>query len=131
MRHDMYLHRVGRGTKERGDKTQTKEGGRAREIFILVGVLWPPMLLPGTEPRRWVVGSVVLEDYSPYKNLRSNFTFGLVEGFKSWIGGMLGSEKNSLSHLEGMLYPTVNFLCFSSRKLHSAAGTCKGGLPLP
>ena len=29
MRHDVYLHREGRGTKERGDKTQTKEGGRA------------------------------------------------------------------------------------------------------
>ena len=86
------------------------------------------MVLPGTEPRRWVLGRWIsfprrLDNKSPYKNLRSNFTFGLVEGFKFGIGGMLGSEKNSLALHEGMFYATVNFLFFRSRKLHSAAGT--------
>ena len=78
---------------------------------------------------RWISFPRRLDYKSPYKNLRSNFTFGLVEGFKSWIGGMLGSGKNSLA-LEGMFFATVNFLSlFRSRKLHSAAGTRKGGVP--
>ena len=114
MRHDMYLHRVGRGTKERGDKTQTKEGGRAREIFILVGVLWPPMLLPGTEPRRWVLGRWIsfprrLDNKSPYKNLRSNLPLDLLKASSLGSAACLDQKRTRYPILKECFTPRSTF----------------------
>ena len=88
------------GAKERGDKTQAKDGREGgRDIHPCWGFVAANVIAwngAKTLDGFWIC-IVFLHDWAIEAHIRIrdliSFTFGVVEGFKPWIDGMLGSEK--------------------------------------